>query len=86
MAPTGRRLLIQKKPCYEWERRFGYFTERFWVDPSRDCVIVAYQAMKREQIVTKMDIGYREEGGAGYVPNQWTISVFSSDGMLDQSV
>lgn len=45
----------------------------YWVDPSRDYVVVRYIDKRNKKPVTQIDIHYDQIVGIGWVPNTWTV-------------
>jgi hypothetical protein len=84
-ALTGRRAIVDGKPCLELQCQRGIFHQRAWVDPARDFVLVRYLDQQSERTGSKLDVHYRREAGE-WVPERWEITELLPDGKLDQSI
>jgi len=85
---TGRRATINGRLCHEllaipsldWARSF-------WVDPSRDWVVLRFMDTSQAGIERwKLDVEYREDADAVFVPKSWSLISRHSDGSLLLSV
>src|SRR5262249_28807659 len=69
---TGRKLVLEGKPCLELEvSPGGGAVQRLWVDPAMDYAVVRSLLMVHERIITKMDIGYVKGAGGDILLDRW---------------
>jgi hypothetical protein len=72
---TGGQAVIAERPCVELWFQYGdgKTTERLWLDPSRDYLILRSLTSEREKTLQQIDVRYRADPTAGWVPEWWKM-------------
>jgi hypothetical protein len=82
LEPTGARLMIDGSLCREYApKRPPKIPSRYWLDTDKDYVLrrVLWQG-KEFRVATQLDVQYRRDPTAGWVPASWTTKGFRQDG------
>lgn len=89
MRVTGRSATIEGRSCVEVEippqRGVTTLHIRLWLDPGRDFVLVRHLSTQGNKSNNKVDIRYRPDAVAGWVPSSWSVVSHHHDGTVDSS-
>jgi hypothetical protein len=80
--PTGAVLPIGRTRCTEYVNRGPQLSRNMWVDRAADYSVRRIQLSRRGHLETQIDIRYRQENGAGWLPSSWHVSSYGRDGTL----
>jgi hypothetical protein len=88
MSATGRTAQIGGRTCQELrlQRPGGGGSYSAWVDPGRDFLIARHSYEFRGKTLVRLDVRYRQQPGAGWVPEEWNEVYMDDEGKLRTSV
>ncbi len=86
-SACAERKNIGGRLCIELEKRVPPLDAflRLWVDPERDFVVLRHTIEENGEVRVKMDIDYRQDVSAGWVPTHWAIVSNGPDGRIIDS-
>jgi hypothetical protein len=70
-TPTHQKVVIRGRPCIEMEVRWPQGNTRIWLDRARDYVLVRQEVVLQREVVQKLDVDYRADDVAGWIPASW---------------
>lgn len=79
LVPTGRSMQIRGNRCLEFRNRAlagrspSQFSHTYWVDPSREFVVVRFLLGKGDKLTRKADIDYAQHSELGWIPSTWAL-------------
>lgn len=80
MIVTGQQKVLNGQRCVELMQQLSTSSIHIWVDPARDFVLARRQVIAQGKSVGQVDISYRNDESAGWVPTSWkTVSLHRND-------
>src|SRR5205823_285446 len=88
LEPTGAKMMIDGSLCREYvPKRPDKNPPRYWLDTDKDYVLrrVLWQG-KDFRVATQLDVQYRRDPTAGWVPAAWVSKGLRQDGEVSWTV
>jgi hypothetical protein len=82
MKPKLGFVLLEGDRCQEFEVSTGsYKANTCWLAADKDYVLRRMRTERRNGIIDLIDVGYRRHEACGWVPDSWTVTTNTSNGV-----